>query len=88
MELTKEQEKELTKRVEDYLSIIYSNTQKGSDVQMSKQEKMYCKLGQAVAKLSAITMLAIFFDAMFIIGIMKQKGVIKNVNKERQRIIK
>lgn len=24
--LTKEQEKELTKRVEDYLSIIYSNT--------------------------------------------------------------
>lgn len=38
---------------------------------MSKQQKIYCKIGQTVAKLSAITMLAIFFDAMFIIGIMK-----------------
>ena len=72
--LTKEQEKELTKRVEDYLSIIYSNTQKGSDVQMSKQEKMYCKLGQAVAKLSAMTLLAILLDAILIYGIMFQEG--------------
>lgn len=37
---------------------------------MSKQEKMYCKIGKAVTKLSAMALLAIFFDAILIYGIM------------------
>lgn len=38
---------------------------------MSKQEKMYCKLGQAVVEGIQMLGLATMFVGMFIIGIMK-----------------
>lgn len=38
---------------------------------MTKRERMYCKIGQAVVEMAITISMALVFDAMFIYAIMK-----------------